>query len=291
MELAIRRSGQAEPRLVACDIDGTILDSRGAVSSETLAAVRAVVDSGVQVMLATGRSPWDTAPVACALGLAGPQLSMNGGALVWPDGRVVWARRLDPELACDAIAFARRGGLSPLLGFPGGHACEARPGLDPDVPAFAVGPRLRIAERLETMVRRRPVRIYLPTPQDRHARVLAEARDWFGRRASVVYGDRDGLEILPPGTHKGSGLQTVAESLGLEPHEVAAMGDGPNDREMLAYAGHSAALQSRDHAHDHGPAMAGHAIVVPSSDEGGAVEALAAFFPSLDLPSVTRTAA
>lgn len=290
LEMAATATAAAtEPRLLACDLDGTLLDATGAIRPAVQEAIRAVRSAGVQVVLATGRSPWDTTPAARALGLGGPHIVMNGGAFMWPgSGRVVWASRLDLELVLEAIDFARGAGLRPLLGFTDGHACESRLGLAPDVPDFAIGPRLRVVRRIEEMAGRRPVRVYMPTRPDDHAQVLAEIREWFGDRASVVYGDRNGVEVMRAGTNKGSALRYLAESLGIERSRVAAMGDGPNDREMLEWAGFSAAVLPRDAAvFGAERVLPAGAAIVPSSDEDGALHAVARFFPSLGLDAGT----
>jgi Cof subfamily protein (haloacid dehalogenase superfamily) len=281
-----------EPGLLACDLDGTLLDPRGTIRPPVLAAVRAVKAAGVEVAVATGRSPWDAAPAARALGLTGPQIVMNGGALMWPDGRrFPWASRLDFELVVDAIAFARGAGLHPLLSFTDGHVCESRRGSAPAIPDFAYGPRLRVVDRLEDMAGRRPVRVYMPTRPDEHAQILSEIREWFGGRASIVYGDRYGVEVMGPGVDKGSALRRLAESLRLGPERVAAIGDGPNDREMLEYAGRRAVLLPNDPESVGVLGLVVRHLVVPPSDEDGAVEALARFFPSLPVRAAARAAA
>jgi Cof subfamily protein (haloacid dehalogenase superfamily) len=280
-----------EPGLLACDLDGTLLDPRGTIRPPVRAAVRAVKAAGVEVILATGRSPWDAAPAALALGLTGPQIVMNGGALMWPDGRrFAWVSRLDPELVIDALAFGRGAGLTPLLSFTDGHACESRQGIAPRVPDFALGPRLRVVERLGDLAGRRPVRVYMPTGPDEHAQILAEIREWFGARASIVYGDRYGVEVMSPGVHKGSTLRRLAETMGLGPERVAAIGDGPNDREMLEYVGRGAVLRPNDPGSLGIAGLAVRRLVVPPSGEDGAVEALARLFPSLPVRAVARAA-
>jgi Cof subfamily protein (haloacid dehalogenase superfamily) len=276
--------GANEPRLLACDLDGTLLDPTGVIRPAVQEAIGAVRAAGVHVVLATGRSPWDTAPSARTLGLGGPQIVMNGGAFMWPGGEdVVWASRLDPEVVLETIDFARGAGLKPLLGFTDGHACESPLGLVPEVPDFAIGPRLRVLQRIEDMAGRRPVRVYMATRPDEHSQVLAETRQLFGDRASVVFGDRNGVEVMSAGTHKGSALRYLAESLGIDRSRVAAMGDGPNDREMLEWAGFSASVLPRDAALMGAESTPAGAAIVPSSDEDGAVHALARFFPSLGL--------
>lgn len=284
--------GVRTPRLLACDIDGTLLDETGALRPAVKAAISSVRAAGVEVVLATGRSPWAVAETARALGLRGPQIVMNGGAYVSPaTSRLVWARRLSPGLVIDGLTFARGLGSAPLLGFINGHACQRVVGAAGSggvggaaaVPDFAVGPRLREVDSLDDLALFGPIRMYMPTAPWEHARALAEAADWFGDRASIVFSDEFGIEVMAPGTNKGQALRAVAEVMGIERGEVAAMGDGPNDREMLEYAGHSAALlPAPGSLIEKSPVLGEATHVVPSSAHDGAVEGLRRFFPDLD---------
>jgi hydroxymethylpyrimidine pyrophosphatase-like HAD family hydrolase len=280
-----------KPRLLVCDVDGTLLDQNGLLRPRVLGAVAAVRESGVAVVLATGRSVWSVSSVARELGLHGPQLMMNGGVFASPvTGELVWARRMEPALVQDAISFARSLSVSPLVCFLYRNVCEVgEDGSVPaDVPDFAIGPRLHRAGSVDEIAGYGPIRLYLPTGPQRHQAILAAATAWFGARASIVWSDDLGLEILAPATNKGEAVRILAESMGLRPEEVAAVGDGPNDLEMLAWAGRSAAMDPAP-----APVRAAAEIVVPSSAEEGVVEAIRLFFPSLDLgdgPSNPRAA-
>jgi hydroxymethylpyrimidine pyrophosphatase-like HAD family hydrolase len=272
------------PRLLACDLDGTLLDEIGCLRSTVRAAIGAVRASGVEVVLATGRSPWAVTATALALGLHGPQIVMNGGVYMSPVTReVAWTRRLSPELVIDGLAFAGGLGSSPLLGFVDRLCFDGSRG-KADLPDFAVGPHVQRVDKLYRVAGEGPVRVYIPTNPREHARVVAEAVDWFGPRASIVYSDELGIEILAPRTNKGEALTAIAAALKLDRSRVAAIGDGPNDREMLAYAGRSAALLPATGSPFTTGSILGRATeVYPSSAQDGAVLALRSFFPALDL--------
>jgi len=284
-----RMAAGDEPRLIACDVDGTLLDPEGKLRPPVKSALAAVRSAGVRVVLATGRSAWSTTEIARELNLPGPHITMNGGAYGSPvTGELAWSRPMRPELVIDGLAFARGLGSAPLLCFLHRHVVERVPGGDVVVPDFAAGPRLRQVNSLAEMAGDGPIRVYIPVPLGRHARTVAEAKDWFGDRASIVFGDEDGIEIMAPNTNKGEALRQVTMSMGLDREEVAAIGDGPNDREMLRFAGQSAALLPEPGS----AATAGLAVgeatqVVPSSAHDGALEALRRFFPSLGLSGAT----
>ncbi len=273
-----------KPRLLACDLDGTLLDETGTLRPAVIAAIATVRAAGINVVLATARNPWAVADIARDLSLTGPQILMNGGAFASPaTGEVAWARSLESELVLDAIAFGRGLGTAPLLGFLDCHAREraAEGTAEPD---FAAGLRLRHVDTLEALAGDGPIRVYLPTAPAEHARSVAEATDRFGGRASIVFTDPAGFEIMQPATNKGEALRRVAAAMGIGPSDVAAIGDGPNDREMLAFAGRSAALlpNSDGAIVDRSILAEGTRVVSPSAREG-AVEAMRLLFPDLDL--------
>jgi Cof subfamily protein (haloacid dehalogenase superfamily) len=272
---------QARPRLAVFDIDGTLLDPAGKLRPQVRRAVTAARESGTRVMIATGRSPWDVVRTARDLGLSGPQLTMNGGVLSDPvTGEIVWARRLAADVVLDGIEFAREVGTRALANFIHRHVLESAPdgSLPADVADFVRTPRLHLVRSLEEVAGYGPVRFYIPTGHERHSRALAAAQERFAGRASIVWGDEHGIELLAPGTNKGSGVRTVAESMGLSCHEVMAVGDAANDLEMLAWAGHGVAMGDAP-----ADVKAAARVVVPSSADDGVVEAVRRIFPALEL--------
>ena len=280
-----RAASVMSPRLLACDLDGTLLDEAGFLHPSVGTAIGAVRDAGVEVVLATGRSPWAVAEYSRLLGLTRPQIVMNGGAYVSPvSGEVIWARRLSSDLVVEGLAFAAGLGSPALLSFLDHHTCSRNALQSGAVPDFAVGLRLEAVDSLVDLAGSGPIRICISTAPREHAQAVAEATEWFGGRASIVFSEDSCFEVMAPGTNKGQALRTVAAAMQIDRRRVAAIGNGPNDREMLAYAGRSAALLPPSGS----PVMRGSVLgdateVVPSVDRDGAVEAIRRFFPRLDL--------
>ncbi len=247
-------------------------------------AVAAITESGVEVVLATGRSPWSgIAELADRLGLAGPQITMQGALVSMPaTGDVHRLRAIPSALYGDAIRFADELGLDPIVGLLDGHRAERLPdGLELFVTPLADSLRFRYVEGLEQLgherpVRERPVRVFLPTGPERHGSVRRCALAHFADRASIVWSDMTGIEILAPGTNKGDAVTWLAASHGIAPGEVAAVGDAANDIEMLQWAGRSAAMGTAP-----GEVRRCADLVVPLSGELGVLDAFAWFFPDL----------
>lgn len=273
-----RAESLPRPRLLACDIDGTLLDHAGALRVEVREAIGMIRASGVHVVLATGRSPWTgVGPIATELGLSGPQITMQG-ALISDvhTGAVAQLRVLTPDVYAHALRFARHHGLEPIVSVIDGH----RAGRGAERDAWGQPPveseTFRLVPDLAMVAKEQPMRVYLPIEPHRFRTLLEEAIAWAGDGASVVWSDGIGLEFLAPGTHKGAAVAWLAAQHDLTLDDVAAVGDQANDREMLSMAGRSAAM---------GGAPADIAacadILVPPSSESGVLDAFAWFFPDL----------
>lgn len=267
------------PRLLACDIDGTILDDRGILRPEIRAAVRTIRASGVEVILATGRSPWSgVADLAAELGLGSTHVTMQGALVSAPaTGEVVRLRALEPALYLDAIALADEIGLDAIVALVGGHHAERLSEHVSFVPGSGgEAHHFRYVGALDGLADRAPVRVFLPTSpdQNRWVRDAVEAR--FAGRASITWSDGTGVEILAPQVSKGDAVAWLASVLGIRTEEIAAVGDARNDLELLAMAGRSAAMGGAP-----ADVVAAASIVVPPSSRSGVLSAFAAFFPDL----------
>jgi len=238
-----------------------------------------IAASGVEVVLATGRSPWaGIADLAARLGLAGPHITMQGALLSVPaTGEIHRLRALPPGVYLEAVRFAGGLGIDPVVALLDGHRAERLPdGMDLFVSPLAEGRDFHYVNDLSKLVDERPIRIFLPTGPERHGALRTAAEERFAGRASIVWSDKSGIELLAPGSHKGEAVAWLAHTRGIGLDEVAAVGDAPNDTQMLRFAGRSAAMASA-------PADVQLAadVVVPSSSETGVLDAFAWFFPDL----------
>ena len=223
-------------RLVALDIDDTLIPWRGTLAAETVDAIRAVHAAGVEVVLASGRGVYDVVPVALELGIDELWALCSNGAVtvhiadgvateharVTFDPREIVAnvRALDP-LAPVAIETSGLGFL--IDGDPFEHQAPhvvGNIGELPEAVAF-----LTIASGVMS------------------AEQFAKATD--GHLVHVVPYQHDGwvtVDIVSVAAGKGLALAALAASLGLGPEHCAAVGDYLNDIPMLEWAGWSVAM-------------------------------------------------
>jgi len=259
------------PKIFFSDLDGTLLDDDGGVHPDTVQAFGELAAKGTRIVLASGRIPRTMAPVCEALGLEGPQITMNGALLCDPrTGETLHGHTLDEHAVREHLAFAEEHGLPAVLAYPDGYAAPDVEPLRAGIPAEL----LRQVTDVDELASSRPYKTYLLTGFDRFRHVLADAYEDFASRFYVTSGGVDNsIELMHPDANKGSGAQALARHLGVPMSEVAAAGDGLNDVELLQACGVSIAMhEAPEHLRD----VATH--VAPPRAEGGLVRAVEQLF-------------
>lgn len=225
------------PKLVALDVDGTVVGRDGALSPTIADSVARVVAAGVPVVISTGRSWNGTLPIVEALDLpAGPHVTSNGAVMVnHPPFEVLHAvtfdpgaiiRRIHDEAPHAAIAVEDVGkGYRLSSAFPEGELSGEMTlqGID----ELCASPVTRVVVRDEDATEQEFVE-------------LAERLGLHG--VSYFVGYTAWLDIAPEGIDKSYGLAMVCKELGVKAIDVLAIGDGSNDVEMLRWAGRGVAL-------------------------------------------------
>ncbi len=261
------------PRVVATDLDGTIVRGDGTISAATREAFAAVEEAGGMVVLVTGRPPRWLAGVAEQTGHHGLAICANG-ALVYDlhVDRVVDSYPLSVEVARD-IAAALRGSI-PELGFAV-EPVDAAFGHEPSYrPRWSTGDDAVVAD-LEALLSG-PVAKLLARHEGMTAdELLARARAVVGEElATLTHSSREGLlEVSAAGVSKASTLTTLCERHGYGAGDVVAFGDMPNDLPMLAWAGHSVAV-----ANAHPDVLSAVDEVTASNDDDGVAQVLRRWF-------------
>jgi HAD superfamily hydrolase (TIGR01484 family) len=261
----------AEPRMVALDIDGTLLRTGEPVPEVTVQAVNRVRAAGYHVVLASGRSLVGVLPVARQLGIAdGHAIASNGAVMA----------RLTTEVPCGYV-------LEQVLRFDVGPVIElalsALPGVRVGVEETGVGYWVNHLFRHGQVNGAQHITDRDALAQVSSARVILEGGgvlslvDRLKALRVTVNAAHDGwLDITPTGLSKASALEKVRAELGVAPEHTVAVGDGMNDAEALAWAAHGVAMA---HAPDALEAVADE--VTGSIDEHGLIAVLNALPSSL----------
>ena len=236
-------------RLIAIDIDGTLLDRRGELPARNRQAVQRAAAAGVHVVLATGRAFHHAVPIARELGRASV-LIVSNGALTKTAGGETLASRLLPRRTALAVLAALgplHQGVAVVFDRPGARQYTFE-GIDWSHPQRAwYYERNRAfmtrAEPIGAAVTEDPVQVsYTGSVNDiralhTHARGLRVAGELSLMLTEYAERDFSLLDITARGCSKGAALEVLARSLGVDRGEVMAVGDNLNDREMLEFAG------------------------------------------------------
>jgi Cof subfamily protein (haloacid dehalogenase superfamily) len=236
-------------RLVAVDLDGTLIGSDLKISDADRKAIERAVAAGIEVSIATGRLFSAAVPYAHALGLRGFLIPLNGAAVFdIATATMVRAVPLDASIAREALDATRAAGMRAQLYFgdrlylDGTDArsdeylrlSRVEPVLVPDLMSLltgqppAPGPMKLLAIGDESTV---VEKVHMLSVR-------------FGPRANVFRSLPQYLEVTDPRADKAAALQWVAAQRGLDRENIAAIGDADNDAPMLRWVGKSFAVSN-----------------------------------------------
>ena len=233
-------------RLVALDMDGTLLNDRQEVSPRNAAAIRRALDAGVIVCLATGRGVQHVLPYTELLGLTTPMITVNGGE--------IWRRprELHRRVTMDAEDVLRLRGLALEHGV--WYWAYATDG---------VYNRERWIEPQEAVRDKTWLKFGY---HEENLRILEQIRDTAAGwgRFEISNSSPVNIELNPAGVSKGVALLELCDLLGIDPSETAAAGDSLNDLSMIRAAGLGAAMGGAQQA-----VKEAAGIVLPGNNEDG----------------------
>lgn len=253
-------------RLVATDLDGTLLRDDHSVSRRTRDALAAATAAGAAHIVVTGRAvPW-TRPILDDLGYTG--LAVCGqGAQVYDAGahRLLTSVTLDRQLAGVALAKIEAE-VGPL------HLAASRDGLDGEV---LVGPGYEVVGALPATpftdasdLWAAPLnKLYIQHPDLTSDELAEAATRTAGGFVTVTMAGEGIVELLPLGLSKATGLSLAARRLGVKAAETIAFGDMPNDLPMFAWSAYGVAMAN---AHQDLRAVADE-VTASNEDDGIAV--------------------
>lgn len=252
-----------KPRLVATDLDGTIVTRDEKITDRTRAALALVEDAGAVLVLVTGRPPRWIHQIAEQAGHRGLAVCANGALLYnLHDESVLESHPLTPD-AIRSVCLAVRQSVPDVAfaveyGREFVHEPTYRTRWDTGLPWVRVG-------SLEQICSTPAAKLLIHHSAIGPDELLAQVLDVADGLAEFTHSSRHGLiEVSALGVSKASGLAYVAEMHGIDPADVLAFGDMPNDLPMLAWAGTAYAV-----ANAHPAVLASVPLIAPSIEEDG----------------------
>lgn len=258
---------QRSPRVVATDLDGTLLRSDGTLSERNRAALRAIEDRGIAVLFVTARPPRWLDELAHAVGGHGHVICLNGACTYEVATRTVSnvrgfaagsvtgiIRDLRAALPDVALGLERASGALYDVHFP----------TEPLIPEKAT--HAPVEQHLDQPVGK----LLAKLPGHADAAFFDTVQTVIGTRATLAYSGAAGLaEMTAPGVTKAAGLARWCAEHGVAPDEVWAFGDMPNDLPMLNWAGRGIAV-----ANAHAQVRSEMVNHTGSNDDDGVAQAL-----------------
>jgi len=261
--------------MVAIDLDGTLLSSRKTITPKTHTAIKAAAAAGIKIVLATARPPRSVRAYYEALNLDTPTINYNG-ALIWNERhrQVVEHVPLDAAVAKRIIAWGRKRYPELLVSVEildkwyTDHYADIPEFMTETAKQFTpdfIGP-------LEAFLRVPITKLMLLGAPARIVDLERGIAGKFSKIVSQTRSDAHMLQLIRPKTSKAGALAKIAALLGIAAAEVMAIGDAPNDVEMLLWAGVAVVPEN-----GWNEAKAVAHTLVPSNDEDGVAVALRKF--------------
>lgn len=228
-------------KLIASDLDDTLLNLDSKISAENKEAVRKVLAKGLTFTLATGRMFQSSTPFARELGLDPnqPIICYNGALIKRISGEVLYHKPLPVDLAIKITEYVQARGWTLNLYYEDelyvaamnkqvedyAQVAQVDVHVEPDLVTFIQDGKKDLSKIL-----------VISDPQFVSSR-MEEIRNLVGTETQVLQSQAKYIEITNREAHKGAALMWLAQSMGLTAQEILALGDGNNDQSMLEIAG------------------------------------------------------
>jgi len=267
-------------KLIAVDLDGTLLNSQHQLTERTEKALKAAIEKGVEVVLATGKTHASAREIIQKLDLKSLGIYLQGLAIYGGDGTIRHQQTLDLSLARQVITFAEDRGF-PVAAYCGDRILVRRIVKLVDELVKYQEPMPEAVGPLQNILDAMPINKLIAIGEPHRIKSLRWqlSMQLNGSVRLMQTHLIEMLEILPPGASKGTALKVVLKDLGVGAHEVLAIGDAENDVEMIQLAGIGVAVGNGDakikEAADY---------EVASNDEDGVAEAVERFVLGIDKP-------
>lgn len=259
-------------KLLATDIDGTLLNSQHQLTPRTEEALKKVIQQGILVILATGKTRSSALDTIQRLNLDTPGVYSQGLMIYNADGTIRHQQSLDNHISEKIIRYAETNQCS-LLAYSDDQIYTSERDDYTDIVIRYHEPIPQAVGPLMALLSQRPFNKFMFVSEPEHiTHIRDELTPLIQGQATLTQALTNMLEVLPAGASKGAGLKRLLDDLNMNPQDVLAIGDGENDIEMIQLAGIGVAVAN---AMPKLKAVADY--IVASNDEDGLVEAIERF--------------
>jgi Cof subfamily protein (haloacid dehalogenase superfamily) len=229
-------------KLLALDLDGTILDLHLNLDPHDLEALGRMVAAGVTVVPCTGRPFPGAVPWVTRLGLDGPFVCYQGAEVRTLDGGVLLDHGVPHELAMEVIRYARERNLH-VQAYRDDELIIERDRPEAHQYADHAGMEIHVIGDLDRAMGPMTPKLVIVSTRETLEALLPDTRARWAGRLNVATSVPEYLEFTSVESDKASALQFLCERYGIAQAEVVAVGDGRNDASMIAWAGLGVAVE------------------------------------------------
>ena len=252
-------------KLLAIDLDGTLLNSRHQLGPGNREALRRAIGLGMHVVIATGKQRCSALELIDELGIRSPGIFLQGLLTTEADGSLRRQVLMDARIAAQTIAIGESMGFEAIAYSGDKSFVKRRSPMTDRMLDFGEPPPSLAPDWNELIARRRLHKIALRGEEAGIAELRSALARQLGARAHITRAPVEGmLEVLPAGASKGEALRQLLLDLEVAPGQALAFGDGENDIEMLGCVGTGVAMAN---ATEDLKAVAD--IIAPSNDDEG----------------------
>lgn len=237
-----RRQPTLAIKLIALDLDDTLLNSNFEISERNAAAIHHAQAAGIIVMIATGRMFNSAKKFADFLDLDLPMVTYNGALVKGSRSQKIYAEQpIKLATALELLAYCKERGYY-IQAYQGeqllvkeNNAFSRRYTEISGIPATPVGEELY-------HIKKAPYKLLMMTRPEEFDRTWKDVEKNFAGKVDVTSSKDNFLELMEPGVNKWHAVQAVAQLYRIRPEEIMCIGDSNNDLVMIKNAGLGVAM-------------------------------------------------
>ncbi|GGF23239.1 haloacid dehalogenase [Halobacillus andaensis] len=232
-------------KLFISDLDGTLLGMNHYIKPQDIEALKKLTETGVDLAVASGRMDHDIAQVLTKVGVTGHRISQNGAFVYDSNSEPIYSKSFDIDKAKEVMNFIKNEPMVKTVSTKDKiYTSEHNKWVDliseqlfQDV---IIEPNLisHFGEHIS------PAKITLHGKEDDVILASSRVRDQFGTELDSFISHESCVDIMPQMINKGNGIKALLDTIGINPNEIACIGDSFNDLPMFEVTPHSYAMSN-----------------------------------------------
>lgn len=236
-------------KLIAFDVDDTLLNTEKIITPKTKEALLNAQKSGVKLCVASGRLPYGVKPYADELNVlenGGYYFGFNGGAVLNSKNELIGTTFLDSKYIEPVYNVLRNTNITTMVHKGDVIYADRKVNAYTHIESDVIGLPLNLVDDIADFVDWKLHKILLCGEPDELKETEKTLIEMFGKEVDIYFSAPWFLEVMPQGVNKGIGIETICRDMGIDLKETIAFGDNYNDIHMLKKAGLGIAMGNAD---------------------------------------------